>query len=216
MNPSSNIGKLWAKCRKVKCSFLLVLLRHVYFRLRGKNILTSNRVTIYGLENITCADSLTIGLNYVGFMSRYDRTLLDIKGKLDFRGRFSIGKGCRFDIAENATASFGGGYVNSSATFVIMHGIKVGDDCAIAWGCQFIDEDFHELEYPGRTSKGTQEITIGSHVWIGSNVTVLKGAVIPDGCVVASGSIVAGEFNVKNALLAGRPAKVIREGVEWK
>jgi len=215
MSALSNLSKLRGKCRKVRSSFLLALLRHLFFRLRGKNILTSNGVTIYGLQNISTTDSLTIGLNYVGFMSRHDRTLVNVCGRLDFRGRFSVGKGCRIDIAEGATAEFGGGYINGNTTFVIMHGITVGDDCAISWGCQFIDEDFHKLDYPGKVPKDSNHITIGSHVWIGSNVTILKGAVIPDGCVVASGSIVSSAFDVKNALLAGSPARVIRENVSW-
>ena len=95
-----------------------------------------------------------------------------------------------------------------------MHGLKVGDGCAISWGCQFLDEDFHDIQYAGKIAKPHQ-IEIGDHVWIGSNVTVLKGSKIPDGCVVASGSVVKSKFEIKNALIAGNPAKIIKEGISW-
>ena len=59
-------------------------------------------------------------------------------------------------------------------------------------------------------------LMIGPHVWIGSSVTVLKGAVIPDGCVIAAGSVVCSKFEMKNALIAGNPARVIRENISWE
>ena len=80
----------------------------------------------------------------------------------------------------------------------------------------FLDEDFHVIRYEGKKPTGDNGISIGSHVWIGSNVSVLKGAVVPDGCVVASGSVVTDRFDQENALLAGNPARVIREHVEWQ
>ena len=92
----------------------------------------------------------------------------------------------------------------------------MGDGCSISWGCQFLDDDFHDLEYEGRTEVLNPQIKIGSHVWIGSRVSVLKGAVIPDGCVVAANSVVNKVFTEKNCLLAGNPAKVIRRDVSWK
>lgn len=198
-----------------RISFILVALSYLCYRLRKKNILASNKVTIYGLKNISTSGLLRLGLANVGFMNRYDRTFLNIAGKLDFQKNFSIGRGCRLDIGQNATATFGSGYVAAQTTFVIMHGLTVGDGCAISWGCQFLDDDFHQLAYSGKKEK-SNEIIIGSQVWIGSNVTVLKGATIPDGCVVASGSIVGAKFTEKNSLIGGIPAKVIRRDITWK
>lgn len=198
-----------------RISFVLVALSHLGYRLRKKNILASNKVTIYGLKNISTSGLLRVGLANVGFMNRHDRTFLNIAGKIDFQRNFSIGRGCRFDIGPGAAATFGSGYVAAQSTFIIMHGLTVGDGCAISWGCQFLDEDFHQIAYTGRKDKSS-EIIIGSQVWIGSNVSVLKGATIPDGCVVASGSVVGAKFTEKNSLIAGSPARIIRRNIEWK
>ncbi len=84
----------------------------------------------------------------------------------------------------------------AQSTFVIMHGLTMGDGCAISWGCQFLDEDFHQIAYTGK-KETSSEIIIGSQVWIGSNISVLKGSMIPDGCVVASGSVVGAKFTEK-------------------
>jgi acetyltransferase-like isoleucine patch superfamily enzyme len=207
--------KLWAECRSVQTGVVPVLLRHALFRMRGKNLLVSNGVTIFGLRNITIDGLLKVGLTYVGFVSRHDRTLLRIKGKLRVKGNFFIGKGCRVDIGQGAVVDLDSGFINPHTNLIIMHGLTMGAGCSVAWGCQFLDEDFHRLSYPGKTERGGNEITIGSRVWIGSNVTVLKGSVIPDGCVVAAGSMVNSRFLEKDALIAGNPAKVIRRNVSW-
>lgn len=219
-HPSAGIkvalAKLWKKCRASKISFFMVLLRSVYFGLRGKNILCGNGVTIYDLKNIVISDCIEIAIRPIGFVNRFDRTFLNVNGTLRFGGKFSVGRGCRFDIGENAIAVFGSGYISANTTFVIMHGITIGDGCAIAWGCQFLDKDFHDLQYPGRTSDDDNRIAIGSKVWIGCNVSILKGAEVPDGCVIASGSVVRSKFRVKNALIAGNPARIIKENVMWQ
>jgi len=52
-------------------------------------------------------------------------------------------------------------------------------------------------------------------VWIGHDVSILPGAKIGDGCVIGAKSLVTGkEFKPFN-LLAGNPARVVREGVTW-
>jgi acetyltransferase-like isoleucine patch superfamily enzyme len=206
--------KLLDNCKKSDSSVPLVIVSHLYYKMRQKNIIANNKTIIRGLKNISTKGLLMIGMGYVGFMHKHDRTYLNVNGKLSFKGNFSIGKGCRFDIGNGAAAEFGSGYVNSNTNFIIMHRITVGDDCAIAWGCQFLDEDFHKLHYPSKKEKSSI-IEIGNHVWIGSNVTVLKGSRIPDGCVVASGSVISSKFERKNTFIAGNPAKVIKEDIEW-
>ncbi len=95
-----------------------------------------------------------------------------------------------------------------------MHKLKIGDNCAISWNCQFLDEDFHEIKYQGK-KETPEEIIIGNKVWIGSNVCVYKGTFIPNGCVIASNSVVKGGFEEENVLIAGNPAKVIKRNISW-
>jgi acetyltransferase-like isoleucine patch superfamily enzyme len=179
--------------------------------------MAGQRVFIRGLENIDIQGKalLTVGLAYTGFTGPFDPTWLNIQGKLVFADNFSIAKGCRFDIGQGAVVRFGAGYVNANTTFAVMHELTVGTGCAISWGCEFLDEDFHHLDYPGKKERANR-IEIGDSVWIGANSTILRGSVIPDGCVVAAGSRVSSAFSIKNALIAGNPARVVKENVRWK
>ena len=206
---------LLRKCKESDSSLIQVIIRYLYYKIMGKNILANNKVIIKGLKNIETNGLLEIGIDYMGLVHKNDITYLNVRGKLIFQDKYYIEKGCRFDIGDGATAKFGEGYVNAMTNFTIMHGITVGDECVIAWGCEFMDEDFHQITYPEKKEKSFP-IEIGNHVWIGSNVTVLKGSRIADGCVIASNSVVCSIFQKPNCLIAGNPAKVIKENVTWE
>ena len=211
-----DLRKLWRRCRTVETSFAGVLARYAYYRARGRTVVAARRVTIRGLANIETRDLLTIGMAEYGFSTRYDRTLVRVRGAMVVLGRFSVGRGCRIDVGRDAEVVLGRGYIAPNTTMVIMHGLTIGDDCAISWGCQFLDEDFHAVTYDGRAPVEDRRIGIGSHVWLGSRVTVLKGVSIADGCVVASGSVVTKRFDKKNCLIAGNPAHVIQTDIKWQ
>ncbi|MEN9530461.1 MAG: hypothetical protein RI932_2334 [Pseudomonadota bacterium] len=54
-------------------------------------------------------------------------------------------------------------------------------------------------------------IWIGDDVWVGANATILKGSRIGSGCTIASGStVVAGDYP-PGSVLAGNPARVVRQ-----
>jgi len=58
-------------------------------------------------------------------------------------------------------------------------------------------------------------IKIGNKVWIGCRTTILKGTAIADGCIVGANSFVSKNFNQKNCMIAGNPARIVKENVKW-
>lgn len=196
---------------------VLFTLLAFYWRKRyGINLLAHPRTVVRNIQNlITKAGVLSVGVDSFGFLTG-DAGCLDIKGKLVTEGNVSLGPGCYLHIGPLATMVMGEhSYVTATSHFIINHGLVIGRDVAISWGCQFLDDDFHTLTYEGQVPKSDKSIIIGDHVWIGSRVSVLSGAIIPTGCVVASGSVITKAFCETNALLAGNPAKIIRHNVEW-
>lgn len=98
------------------------------------------------------------------------------------------------------------------------HEIVIGRECAISWNCSILDNDMHRVVERGDTVRGADRsprVHIGDHVWIGASSVVLKGVTIGANAVVAAGSLVTNDVPA-NTLVAGAPAKVIREIDGWR
>lgn len=57
--------------------------------------------------------------------------------------------------------------------------------------------------------------TYWKKVWICAKATILKGVTIGDGAIVAAGAVVTKDMPAYS-LVAGNPARVIKENVIWK
>lgn len=193
----------------------IVAFRALYYKLRGKRIRAHQKVSIKGLSNITTNDHLDIGLQYVGFMLPSDRTFLNVQGKMVIKDYFNLGRGCRIDVGKNGTLILHGGRITANTTIIAMHHVEIGRDCSISWGVEFLDSDFHELNYEGRVERDPS-IIIGDRAWIGCHVKILKGTRIGNGCVIAANSVLNKPIEGDNLLIGGNPARVLRENITWR
>ena len=116
-------------------------------------------------------------------------------------------------------------YVKEDAQFAgktelaVMEGtkIEVGRDCLFSANITLRAGDSHSVidaETGTRINK-SKDIIIGDHVWIGNTVIITKGTVIEENSVVATGAVVAGKTYPRNSAIAGNPAKVVKEGINW-
>lgn len=128
-------------------------------------------------------------------------------------GSLSIYSDAQISIHENATLEIGSGFINHGARIhcfdkiTIGNGVYIGDDVAIR------DSDGHEIV--GSEKPMTLPIVIKDHVWIGARVTIVKGVTIGEGAIVAAGAVVT-KAVPPHSMVAGVPAKVIKENVTWK
>lgn len=89
--------------------------------------------------------------------------------------------------------------------------VTIGAGCRIAWDVVIMDRDYHAIE---RGVEACEPVRIGDRVWIGCRCLVLRGVTIGPGAVVAAGSVVTTDVPPR-ALVAGNPARVVREQVDW-
>jgi acetyltransferase-like isoleucine patch superfamily enzyme len=134
--------------------------------------------------------------------------------KLVNNGNASIGSGVYCLVNKNATLEIGDNVIiGSLANLICYENIKIGNNCLIGWDVEIRDSDGHGLirdDY-----KMSAPITIGDNVWIGSRAIVNKDVTIGSGSVVASGAVVIRNVP-ENCLVAGVPARVIKENIKWK
>ena len=109
------------------------------------------------------------------------------------------------------------GYCNTGTKIRCKNKISIGKDVAIAHDVMIMDFDAHDiLDVKGNVSnKPSEGISIGDHVWIGYKSSILKNVNIGDGAIIAAGSVVTKSVPPR-AMVAGNPARIIKENVEWR
>lgn len=128
----------------------------------------------------------------------------------------SIGQGVNLIVKDNAALKIGNNtYFTSDSHIEVVNSVTIGNDCAISWGITIIDSDHHQIISDTKKAEKQDKVIIGNKVWIGCNVTILKSTIIGNNCVVAAGSIVKGTFP-DNSLIAGNPAKVVKQSIGWQ
>lgn len=86
-------------------------------------------------------------------------------------------------------------------------GVHIGEETSIASGAIIYTHDY---------CRGLHADTyVGKRCFIGANSIVMTGVKIGDECVVGSGSIVTKDVP-SNCMVAGNPAKIIKQGIHTK
>ncbi len=150
--------------------------------------------------------------------------------KIRMRGsghRLVLGRNCRVSRGgvfwfedEDGLLEIGDGTTIVEAHIVVDEpGTKVviGRDCMFANDIEIRASDSHAIldAASGQRLNPARDIVIGDHVWIAAHAIVLKGVEIGRDSVVAAGAVVTRSCP-PGVILAGNPAKVIKEGITWR
>lgn len=94
--------------------------------------------------------------------------------------------------------------------------IIIGRDCMFSNNIEIHTSDYHSiLDNLGNRINAAKDVFIENHVWVGFRCTILKGSHISENSIVASNSVVNKRFNEPSSLLAGIPAKIKKENINW-
>lgn len=116
---------------------------------------------------------------------------------------------------ENCTLNNTAFYLNSCPdTF-----IKLGKDCMFSFDVSVWASDTHQIIDTKSNciiNNNKKGVVFGDHVWCGTRCTILKGTRVADNSVIGAQSLVSGNFEQPNVILAGNPAKQIKQDITWK
>lgn len=217
-----NLARGVLRCRKLGLSFsswlqfmhINMLRKFTHGKVRFGFIPTPySRIVIDKSAQIVLNGMLTLGSKENRESTSETRFSLGRKSSLIINGNFSIGSGSDIRVFDNGELILNGGGCRAGVQIVCFKRITIGKGCAIARDAIIRDTDAHQLI--NSTHLMTQEVFIGEHVWVGNRAIIMKGVTIGNGAVIAAGSIVTKDVPEK-CIVAGVPAKVIRENVEWQ
>jgi len=152
---------------------------------------------VYNPQKESCVISLT-------------DSVLEVHGNVTlFPGVVILGINGKIVIKNNTV-------INGGAQIISLKGIQIGEDCLFAQGAIIRDNDGHKLDTGNNASLDLtcKEVSIGNHCWIGQRTMILKGVIIEDNAIIAGGSVVTKSVK-KGSIVAGVPAKVIKENATW-
>jgi hypothetical protein len=96
-------------------------------------------------------------------------------------------------------------------------GVVVGDDALISGGVWLRNYDMHaihDLATGARINRPQTDTVLERHVWLGQDALLLSCQRIGMGAIVGARSVVKGTVPACT-VVAGTPARVVREGVSW-
>ena len=112
--------------------------------------------------------------------------------------------GCNIFVGENFFANYG-------CTILDVNRVTIGKNCMMAPFVKIFSAT-HPIKAEERYN-GVElglPITIGDNCWIGGGSIINPGVTLGDNVVVGAGSVVTKSFG-SNVVIAGNPAKVIRQ-----
>ncbi|MDO5526467.1 MAG: acyltransferase [Prevotella sp.] len=136
---------------------------------------------------------------------------IESKSVLKIDGFFQVFPGASIHVMQNALVEIGSGFINKNAEIFASSKIIIGHNAAFGCDVVICDYDYHNIDINTPKSK---PIVIKDNVWIGRRAMILKGVTIGEGAVIAAGSVVTKDVP-PHTLVAGNPAKVIKNGVNW-
>lgn len=228
-NPPVRRGKLYRGLRWVKHMLMLVSRNRGHLRtlvkLNGgvRNLLRdkpyfqphgSVLAQISPLATIIAKRTIAFG------KSVFSGSRLESRIRMESDSSFSMGGGvvsygCNIEIFHGGKLTIGDiFYANIGLVLICAGEINIGN--WVTLGRNVTIRDYHGDHWLNTEGyRAIKPVTIGDHVWIGENSTVMPGVKIGSGSVVASHSLVTRDVP-PNTLVAGIPAHVIRENVQWK
>lgn len=171
----------------------------------------SDRITTWMVKRhlASCGENLRARNPGMFFLGKGAEVHIGNNVKLEKKVRFSLADNARVYIGDNS-------YLGDYTLVLANDEISIGKDCAISWHVLFMDTSSHPLGFAGEEPKTKiAPIRVEDHVWIGCRAVILKGVTVGEGSIIANNAVVTKDVPLRT-MVAGNPARVIKEDVIWE
>jgi acetyltransferase-like isoleucine patch superfamily enzyme len=196
-----------------------------YFGIRGFRlpILVTFRTKLIAVKgNVNIKIPLKRGIVHMGFSSvkmnaGHQWSSWEVTGDLCFEGNANFGIGSKLWVGQNGKMIIGNNFnVTSNAQIGCFHNVTIGKDVLFSWDVLLMDTDSHPIcNQEMELINADRPIVVKDNVWVGARTIILKGTCLPENSVVGAGSLINRRYEKANVLIAGNPARVVKEDIVW-
>lgn len=206
-------------------NIIKVMYNHLHINTLLNIFIRDNKLISIKIINLIIRGGVKIGRNCKLYNCRFsikgNNNKLIIKDNCCLRGLRIMLEG------NNNTVIIGSGTIVNASKIqptiinaVEGFSIKIGNGCLLSNNIEIHTTDYHSIiikDDVGNVNRinKPKDIIIEDNVWIGLRTIVLKGSHIKANSVVAAGSIVTSKFINSNVVIAGNPAIIKRENINW-
>lgn len=208
----------------------------IYYFVRYYLLLLYLTPKIYGKNknSLQVGQLLLKGRSYIKFEKKSSHNKVIIGDNVTFKSLRVIFRGNYNTLVIEDNVNWGGDILihdnnrtvrigkNSTSKNVYLlsrdNDVSIGENCMFSRGIEIRATDVHKI-YDLQSNKQLNkpsDVVIGNYVWVAAKVTISKGALIADGSVVGANSFVNKKFTQSNCVIAGSPAKIVKESIRWK
>lgn len=180
----------------------------------GSNVHIPFEIVVGNDSELYIGDNVEIKSGWIG---KIEKSTLRIGSNVKFGANTNIWTVMESKIEIGNDSTFGS---NSIVRAHTNCNVEIGEDCMFSWDARLIAGDGHAIfdissrKMINDPRENDLSIVIGNHVFVGGECVCLSSASIGSGSVLGYRSLVKGKFP-NNCVIAGHPAKVIRENVCW-
>lgn len=129
------------------------------------------------------------------------------------KGPYNLRYGAYIEVVNGGRLVIGQGACNVGLTIMCAKEITIGNGVRIGRNVSIRDWNGPHVVINDRYANHAP-VHIGDHVWLCTGCTIMPGVTIGEGSVVAANATVLKDIPPR-CLVAGSPAKVIKENIEW-
>lgn len=165
-------------------------------------------------SKLTVNKDTSMGISFIPGSNIESRVRFWPGAELELNGG-SFGVGAYILLFKNSRLKIGSSCcINVGFSVTCGKSITIGKNVFIGQNVSIRDtHGDHYINTPGY--RATKPVKIGDHVWIASGATIMPGVTIGPGSIVAARALVTKDVP-PCTLVAGIPAKVIRENVQFR